>query len=111
MGNPIIDFKDPAALRQLTQCLLKRDFDLEVNLPEDRLCPTVSALASTPSSTDDSTRTTARKQVRLRNFPFRRSRLMLLFGRLDYLYHLLDIRNYLEREADAKCTHRKVLDM
>jgi hypothetical protein len=74
------------------------------------LCPTVSLLNPTVSSTNGGA-TTARKQVRLRKFPFRGSLLMLLFGRLDYLYHLLDIHNHLEREADTKCTPLKVLDM
>ncbi|KAG6917378.1 hypothetical protein DXG01_002755 [Tephrocybe rancida] len=36
-----IDFHDEAAQRCLTQALLKRDFNLEVHLPPDRLCPPV----------------------------------------------------------------------
>lgn len=36
-----IDFQDPAALRTLTQVLLKHDFGLHVPLREDRLCPPV----------------------------------------------------------------------
>ncbi|KAH0612627.1 uncharacterized protein H6S33_009007 [Morchella sextelata] len=39
--NNSINFKDPDAVRELTKCLLKRDFGLTVDLPEDRLCPTV----------------------------------------------------------------------
>ncbi|KAK1590305.1 uncharacterized protein LY79DRAFT_554953 [Colletotrichum navitas] len=38
-GN--LDFNDPAAVMQLTKTLLKRDFGLEVELAEDRLCPPV----------------------------------------------------------------------
>ncbi|KAK2002116.1 hypothetical protein LX36DRAFT_667458 [Colletotrichum falcatum] len=38
-GN--LDFNDPAAVMQLTKSLLKRDFGLEIELPEDRLCPPV----------------------------------------------------------------------
>ncbi|KAI9247486.1 hypothetical protein BDA99DRAFT_526016 [Phascolomyces articulosus] len=39
--RPHIDFKDPKAVRTLTWCLLKRDFDLDVKLRDDRLCPPV----------------------------------------------------------------------
>ncbi|GAB7342360.1 hypothetical protein MBLNU457_g0578t3 [Dothideomycetes sp. NU457] len=39
-GNRI-DFQDPNALQQLTKSLLKRDFDLSLTLPPDRLCPPV----------------------------------------------------------------------
>ncbi|KAK1984674.1 hypothetical protein LZ30DRAFT_585679 [Colletotrichum cereale] len=38
-GN--LDFNDPAAVMQLTKTLLKNDFGLEVELPENRLCPPV----------------------------------------------------------------------
>lgn len=41
-NGPTIDFKDAAALRELTRCLLEQDFALDVVIPEDRLCPTVS---------------------------------------------------------------------
>ncbi|KAK9893468.1 hypothetical protein P389DRAFT_175007 [Cystobasidium minutum MCA 4210] len=41
-GGPTIDFKDPEALRILTKALLLRDFDRDVYLPEDRLCPPVA---------------------------------------------------------------------
>lgn len=37
-----IDFSDAAALRALTTALLKEDFDLDVKLRDDRLCPTVA---------------------------------------------------------------------
>lgn len=37
-----IDFKDANALRALTTALLKEDWKLDVQLREDRLCPTVS---------------------------------------------------------------------
>ncbi|KAK8128930.1 23S rRNA (adenine(1618)-N(6))-methyltransferase [Apiospora sp. TS-2023a] len=36
-----LDFTDPAAMMQLTKTLLKRDFGLKVELPDDRLCPPV----------------------------------------------------------------------
>ncbi|KAI9849376.1 MAG: hypothetical protein M1838_000181 [Thelocarpon superellum] len=36
-----VNFNDPAAVQSLTKALLKRDFDLELALPEDRLCPPV----------------------------------------------------------------------
>ncbi|XP_013145089.1 PREDICTED: methyltransferase-like protein 16 [Papilio polytes] len=40
-GKVSIDFKDTRALRILTKCLLKSDFDLDVIIPEDRLVPTL----------------------------------------------------------------------
>ncbi|CAH2096119.1 unnamed protein product [Euphydryas editha] len=40
-GKVSIDFKDPHALRVLTKSLLKSDFNLDVNIPEDRLVPTL----------------------------------------------------------------------
>ncbi|BCR91081.1 DUF890 domain protein [Aspergillus chevalieri] len=39
--NGQLDFTDPDAVRQLTKSLLKQDFDLEVDIPENRLCPPV----------------------------------------------------------------------
>ncbi|KAL4892447.1 DUF890 domain protein [Aspergillus ambiguus] len=39
--NGQLDFSDPDAVRQLTKSLLKRDFNLQVEIPEDRLCPPV----------------------------------------------------------------------
>ncbi|KAJ3726081.1 hypothetical protein C8R42DRAFT_659899 [Lentinula raphanica] len=39
--NKIIDFKDQAAQRCLTEALLHRDFNLKISLPPDRLCPPV----------------------------------------------------------------------
>lgn len=40
-GKVSIDFKDPQALRILTKCLLKSDFNLDVVIPEDCLVPTL----------------------------------------------------------------------
>ncbi|KAG9585504.1 hypothetical protein KCU86_g15405, partial [Aureobasidium melanogenum] len=40
-ANGHVDFQDPKALQQLTKSILKRDFDLELDLPDDRLCPPV----------------------------------------------------------------------
>nr|CAG4643145.1 EOG090X04JL [Ilyocryptus agilis] len=40
-GKIEIDFKDPAAVRALTTVLLKKDFNLDVELPSDRLIPTL----------------------------------------------------------------------
>ncbi|KAH6683571.1 hypothetical protein F5X68DRAFT_262997 [Plectosphaerella plurivora] len=39
-GNSL-DFNNPQAVMQLTKSLLKRDFGLLVDLPDDRLCPPV----------------------------------------------------------------------
>ncbi|KAL4792841.1 hypothetical protein BDV19DRAFT_367867 [Aspergillus venezuelensis] len=39
--NNQLDFTDPDAVRQLTVSLLQRDFGLEVQIPEARLCPPV----------------------------------------------------------------------
>lgn len=36
-----IDFTDARALRALTATLLRHDFDLDIELRDDRLCPTV----------------------------------------------------------------------
>lgn len=40
-GKVHLDFKNPDALRALTTCLLHQDFGLEVNIPSDRLVPTL----------------------------------------------------------------------
>ncbi|GAA5903103.1 uncharacterized protein JCM6883_002698 [Sporobolomyces salmoneus] len=40
-GKWTIDWKNDESVRCLTQALLKRDFDLALELPSDRLCPTV----------------------------------------------------------------------
>ncbi|KAF9575537.1 hypothetical protein EC968_002798 [Mortierella alpina] len=37
----VIDFHNPLALRELTYCLLKKDFSIELDIPLDSLCPTV----------------------------------------------------------------------
>ncbi|KAL7944285.1 hypothetical protein V8C42DRAFT_326370 [Trichoderma barbatum] len=37
-----LNFNDPIAVMQLTKTLLKVDFDLRVELPDDRLCPPVA---------------------------------------------------------------------
>ncbi|ROW01212.1 hypothetical protein VSDG_02838 [Cytospora chrysosperma] len=39
--NYQLDFTDPAAVKQLTKTLLKIDFGLDIELPDDRLCPPV----------------------------------------------------------------------
>ncbi|PGG98103.1 hypothetical protein AJ79_08984 [Helicocarpus griseus UAMH5409] len=39
--NNQLDFTNPDAVQQLTRCLLRRDFGLHVDLPDDRLCPPV----------------------------------------------------------------------
>lgn len=40
-GIVYIDFSDENALRALTKCLLQRDFNLNVILPERNLIPTL----------------------------------------------------------------------
>ncbi|KAH8705944.1 DUF890 domain protein [Talaromyces proteolyticus] len=40
-ANDQLNFSDPDAVRQLTRTLLERDFKLNVDLPDDRLCPPV----------------------------------------------------------------------
>ncbi|XP_072949317.1 U6 small nuclear RNA (adenine-(43)-N(6))-methyltransferase [Epargyreus clarus] len=40
-GKVSIDFKNPNALRVLTKCLLKSDFNIDIEIPEDRLVPTL----------------------------------------------------------------------
>lgn len=40
-GKIIFDFKNPDALRCLTLILLKKDFGLELNIPENKLIPTL----------------------------------------------------------------------
>lgn len=40
-SNKQLDFSDPESVRQLTKALLRRDFNLTIDLPEDRLCPPV----------------------------------------------------------------------
>ncbi|KAG9288519.1 hypothetical protein G9A89_015725 [Geosiphon pyriformis] len=40
-GKAYIDFKNPKALRELTYCLLRDDFHLELDMPPDTLCPMI----------------------------------------------------------------------
>ncbi|KAI0248957.1 hypothetical protein BJV78DRAFT_1347967 [Lactifluus subvellereus] len=40
-GHSTIDFYDEASLRRLTQALLCRDFNIQLEIPNDRLCPPV----------------------------------------------------------------------
>ena len=40
-SNGQLDFSDPESVRQLTKCLLRKDFGIDIELPEDRLCPPV----------------------------------------------------------------------
>ena len=40
-GNVHLDFKKPECLRALSWALLKDDFDLDVEMPVDRLIPTI----------------------------------------------------------------------
>lgn len=36
-----LDFQDPATLHNLSKAILRVDFDLELSLPDDRLCPPI----------------------------------------------------------------------
>ena len=40
-GKPYINFKDPSALRCLSIVLLKKHFDINLEIPLDRLIPTI----------------------------------------------------------------------
>ena len=40
-GKVILDFKNPSCLRALTWALLKDGFEIEVDMPLDRLIPTI----------------------------------------------------------------------
>ncbi|XP_050295563.1 U6 small nuclear RNA (adenine-(43)-N(6))-methyltransferase [Anthonomus grandis grandis] len=40
-GKPVFDFKDPNALRALSRTLLKKDFNLDVEMPSNKLVPTI----------------------------------------------------------------------
>ncbi|CAG9801567.1 unnamed protein product [Chironomus riparius] len=40
-GKIKLDFKDPEAVRILTKCCLKKDFNLDVDIPSDKLLPTL----------------------------------------------------------------------
>ncbi|CAG8509194.1 1874_t:CDS:10 [Acaulospora morrowiae] len=40
-GKPYIDFKNPEAVRELTYCLLRNDFNLVLEIPLDSLCPPI----------------------------------------------------------------------
>eukprot|EP00658_Telonema_sp_P-2_P036211 TRINITY_DN26239_c0_g3_i1.p1 TRINITY_DN26239_c0_g3~~TRINITY_DN26239_c0_g3_i1.p1 ORF type:complete len:129 (+),score=37.20 TRINITY_DN26239_c0_g3_i1:273-659(+) len=42
-GYASIDWKEPKALLELTRALLHQDFDLDWDMPLDRLCPTVTS--------------------------------------------------------------------
>lgn len=40
-GRPYVNFKDPASLRALSTILLKKHFDISLDVPLDRLIPTI----------------------------------------------------------------------
>ncbi|KAL8604628.1 hypothetical protein ACOMHN_013408 [Nucella lapillus] len=40
-GKPALDFQNPEALRVLTVCMLKEDYNLKIEIPPDRLVPTL----------------------------------------------------------------------
>lgn len=40
-GKPVLDFQNPEALKVLTICMLKEDYGLKIELPPDRLVPTL----------------------------------------------------------------------
>lgn len=40
-GKPVLDFKNPEAVKALTICLLREDFEINAELPPDRLVPTL----------------------------------------------------------------------
>lgn len=40
-GKIKLDFKDPEAVRRLTKCCLKKDFNLDIEIPPDKLLPTL----------------------------------------------------------------------
>ena len=40
-GKLVLDFKDPQSVKVLTVCLLREDFGLTVDVPPDRLVPTL----------------------------------------------------------------------
>lgn len=40
-SNGQLDFSNPKSIKQLTKALLKKDFGLKIELPDDRLCPPV----------------------------------------------------------------------
>ncbi|KZO97627.1 S-adenosyl-L-methionine dependent methyltransferase [Calocera viscosa TUFC12733] len=40
-GQPALDFRDPNVQRRLTEAILHRDFNLQLVLPNNRLCPAV----------------------------------------------------------------------
>eukprot|EP01130_Rhizamoeba_saxonica_P000092 TRINITY_DN1010_c1_g1_i2.p1 TRINITY_DN1010_c1_g1~~TRINITY_DN1010_c1_g1_i2.p1 ORF type:complete len:303 (-),score=60.17 TRINITY_DN1010_c1_g1_i2:547-1455(-) len=42
-GKAKIDWNDPLANRELTRTLLQEDFQIDINLPLDHLCPTVTS--------------------------------------------------------------------
>ncbi|KXH69029.1 hypothetical protein CSAL01_07471 [Colletotrichum salicis] len=42
LNRGYLDFNNPSAVMQLTKTLLKADFGLRIDLPDDRLCPPVS---------------------------------------------------------------------
>jgi hypothetical protein len=58
-----IDFKDANALRALTTALLKEDWNLDVQLREDRLCPTVSPDVQTSPPIDGADTSSSRLPI------------------------------------------------
>jgi 23S rRNA A1618 N6-methylase RlmF len=42
-GKCSVNWKDPLAVIELTKALLHRDFGIQIELPEEQLCPTVTS--------------------------------------------------------------------
>ncbi|KAG0646343.1 U6 small nuclear RNA (adenine-(43)-N(6))-methyltransferase [Hyphodiscus hymeniophilus] len=53
-ANGQLDFSNPESVKELTKALLKKDFELQLELPDDRLCPPVYP-APSPSLLLDTT--------------------------------------------------------
>lgn len=51
-GRRELDFNDPVAVMQLTKTLLKLDFGISIELPDDRLCPPVRTGLSSCTTSD-----------------------------------------------------------
>ena len=63
-GKLILDFKDPDSIKILTTCLLKEDYNINIDIPPDRLVPTLPLRLNYVHWIEDITNFWSKKQLK-----------------------------------------------